>query len=83
MSEGKAKFIEDAARIIDGRVEDLKEELERENKRDPQASHLASDRAAIAEAEHLARMIRTLALAPYHRHPYLVAMERWKKGQGS
>jgi hypothetical protein len=82
LSEGKAKFIEDAARVVEGRIAALKAELERESKRDPQPAHLASDRSAIAEAELLAKMIRALGLRPYRGDPYEVAFKRWSKGEG-
>jgi hypothetical protein len=81
MSEGKTKFIEDAALVIDGRVARLKAELERETARDPQPPYLASDRSAIAEAELLAKMIRALGLRPYRGDPYQVAFERWSRGE--
>lgn len=83
MAEGKAKFIKDAVRVIEGRVEDLKAELERREKELPAYTFdLAGDRAAILEAEHLARLIRSLAVAPYHRDPYEIARERWAQGMG-
>lgn len=75
MPEGKTKFIEDAALVIDGRVKALKEELAL----NPDNPCAASDRAAIIEAEHCARMIRSLARAPYRGDPYTVACERWSK----
>lgn len=81
MPEGKSKFIEDAALVIDGRVAALKEELARNQERDPKFLHSASDRSAILEAEHLARMIRSLARRPYRGDPYKVACERWAKGK--
>lgn len=80
MTEGKSKFIEDAALVIDGRVAALKEELARNQAQDPKFPHTASDRSAILEAEHLARMIRSLTLRPYRGDPYKVACERWAKG---
>lgn len=80
MSEGKRKFIEDAALVIDGRVADLKAEIERIELHHPNVDISAADRAAILEAEHCARMIRTLAKAPYRDDPYKVAKERWAKG---
>ncbi len=81
MAEGKRKFIEDAALVIDGRVAALKAEYETAQHQQS-ASVNASDRAAIAEAEHCARLIRTLALRPYRgAHPYAVARERWSKGE--
>lgn len=81
MSEGKRKFIEDAARVIDGRVVALKAELERDTDRlGPRAPTIASDRAAILEAEHCARLIRTLG-KPYRGDPYDVATKRWSSGR--
>lgn len=61
MPEGKAKHLEDAARVIDGRVAVLKAEIARDQARDPQAPSLPADRAAVAEAQHCARLIRKLA----------------------
>lgn len=81
MAEGRRKFIEDAALVIDGRVAALKAELERETTRNPKAPYLASDRSAIAEAELLAKMIRSLGLRPYRGDPYKVAWERWSRGE--
>ncbi len=84
MPEGKSKFIEDAALVIDGRVAALKEELARNQAQDPNfplGASGASDRAAILEAEHLARMIRSLAGRPYRGDPYKVACKRWAKGE--
>ncbi len=80
MAEGKRKFIEDAARVIDGRVAALRAELE-VSERTQNPSSTAADRAAIAEAEHCARLIRSLLLRPYHGHPYSVAIERWSRGE--
>lgn len=69
----KRKFIEDAALVIDGRVASLKAELARDEAR---GTALASDSAAIAEAEFCARMIRSLNLGPY-RDPYAAAYDHW------
>ncbi len=82
MVEGKAKFIMDAVRVILGRAEDLKSELERKIESDPNYPFKASDRSAILEAEHLARLVSSLAIAPYHKDPYEVACQRWMKGKG-
>lgn len=82
MAEGKRKFIEDAAKVIDGRVAALEEEYARVAKGQSDRMN-ASDRAAIAEAKHCARLIRTLARKPYYGHPYAVAHERWSRGEGS
>jgi hypothetical protein len=80
MAEGKRKYIEDAARVIDGRVAALKEEYERVA--DTQADITnACDRAAIAEAEHCAQLIRCLSPRPYLGNPYKVAKERWSRGE--
>ena len=76
MPEGKAKFIEDAARVIDGRVEALRAEYDRDSNRTPPPSFLASDNAAILEAELLAKMIRRLSQGPYKGDPYFVARSR-------
>lgn len=75
MREGKRKFIEDAAMVIDGRVAALKAE----ESRYPNGL-CASDRAAIFEAEHCASLIRMLLIAPYRSNPYKVARERWSRG---
>lgn len=80
MPEGKKKFIEDAALVIDGRVAALKAELERHRKEMPKAVTIG-DRAAILEAELCAGLIRTLLRDPYRGDPYKVARERWSKGE--
>lgn len=80
MAEGKRKYIEDAARVIDGRVADLKAELTREASKRSDISN-AADQAAIAEAEHCARLIRCLVPRPYLGNPYKVAVERWCRGK--
>lgn len=74
----RVKFIEDAALVIDGRVAALKAEMEKY----PDAV-APGDRAAIAEAEHCARLIRTLALRPYRKAPYEVAYDRWNRGESA
>jgi hypothetical protein len=71
LPDGKSKFIEDAARVIDGRVARLKEKL----------VDLPGDRAAIMEAEFCARHIRALAIRPYRGDPYEVAHQRWLAGE--
>ena len=77
----KRKWIEDAALVIDGRVAALKAEYATAASRQSDISN-AADRAAIAEAEHCARLIRTLALRPYRNaHPYAVARDRWGRGE--
>lgn len=81
MAKGKRKFIEDAARVIDGRVAVLKAEFEEFDKRNGFEIAKACDRSAILEAEHCARLIRTLLMAPYHSDPYEVARRRWGKGK--
>lgn len=80
MAEGKRKFIEDAARVIDGRVAELEAELARRSKEQSDITN-AADRAAILEAKHCARLIRTLSPRPYYGDPYKVASERWGKGR--
>ena len=82
MAEGKGKFIEDAARVIDGRVAALKEEYARVSATQSDLTN-AADRSAIAEAEHCARMIRTLALRPYRGDPYAAALDRWARGEAN
>lgn len=79
MAEGKRKFIEDAARVVDGRVVALEAELAR-NIDAKQTVCIASDRAAIMEAKHLARLIRSLKRAPY-RDPYKAACDHWNHGR--
>lgn len=81
MPEGKRKFIEDAARVIDGRVAALKAELARDEARGRTGIETASDRAAILEAEHCARLIRSLGKAPYRGDPYEAAVKRWSTGR--
>jgi len=81
MPEGKRKFIEDAARVIDGRVAALKAELARDEAKGRAGIATASDRAAILEAEHCARLIRSLGRAPYRGDPYEVANKRWSTGR--
>jgi len=80
MAEGKRKFVEDAALVIDGRVAALKAELARDEAMGRTGIETASDRAAILEAEHCARLIRALGSAPYRGDPYDIAMVRtgWK-----
>ena len=80
MSEGKRKHMEDAARVIDGRVAALKAELADMEARQPAVAN-AADRAAIAEAEHCARLIRCLLVRPYRSDPYTVATNRWSRGE--
>lgn len=81
MPEGKRKFIEDAARVIDGRVAALKAELARDQVRGRTPPSLAADKTAILEAEHCARLIRGLSKVPYRGDPYEVAVKRWKGGR--
>ena len=80
MAEGKRKYIEDAARVIDGRVADLKAEYAKVSASQSELAN-AADRAAIAEAEHCARLIRCLSPRPYIGNPYKVATERWSRGE--
>lgn len=80
MAKGKRKFLEDAARVIDGRVAALRDEYDRVHKGQSDLSN-AADRAAIAEAEHCARLIRSLALRPYRGDPYAAAYDRWNHGE--
>ena len=80
MPEGKAKFIEDAARVIDGRVEALRSEYDRIE----QSDHgKACDLSAIMEAEHCARLIRSLKIHPYRGDPYAVAHDHWNHGRAN
>lgn len=82
VAEGKRKYIEDAARVIDGRVAELKDELVRVSDKQPEFSN-AADMAAILEAEHCARLIRALGLRPYRGDPYNVAREAWWRGEAN
>lgn len=77
MAEGKRKYLEDAARVIDGRVADLRAEMSSA----APGIVSTSDWAAALEAEHCARLIRALAKAPYRGDPYKVAHERWARGK--
>lgn len=81
MPGGKRKFIEDAARVIDGRVTALKAELARDEAIGRTGYETASDRAAILEAEFCARLIRALGTNPYRGEPYEVAFARWNHGK--
>lgn len=76
MPEGKKKFIEDAARVIDGRVAALKAELERDMRKKPQPSWVLGDRSAILEAELCAKLVRQLKRGAYRGDPFEVAQER-------
>jgi hypothetical protein len=78
--EGKAKYIEDAALVIDGRVAKLEAEYEVVSPNQSAVTN-AADRAAIAEAKHCARLIRALGLRPYRGDPYTEAVARWARGE--
>lgn len=78
----KAKYLEDAALVIDGRVKALEKELERDIARGVEPSRTAPDRAAIMEAKYLARLIRALKSGRYS-DPYAYAKDRWNKGQAN
>ena len=82
MAEGKRKFLEDAARVIDGRVAALKDEYARVSKGQLDITN-ACDRSAIAEAEHCARLIRALIKKPYRGDQYKVATEKWARGEST
>jgi hypothetical protein len=81
MAEGKKKYIEDCARLIDRRVERLEAELSGEAGQAQDDRVIACDRAAIMEAKHLASLIRSLSEGPYRGHPHDVARGRrgWTK----
>lgn len=81
MGDAKRKYIEDAALVIDGRVAVLEAELERDKAAGNTASW-ASDRAAIMEARHLARLIRSLKQGSY-RDPYKAAFDHWNHGRAA
>jgi hypothetical protein len=72
----KEKFIEDAAKVIDGRVAALKAEMVKHPK-----SVVTGDRSAILEAEFCARLIRTLLHGTYRGDPFEVARQRWSGGK--
>lgn len=76
MDKGKRKFIEDAARVIDGRVAALKVEYERDRLRNPNGMSLPGDLSAILEAELCAKLIRQLGRGAYRGDPYEIACER-------
>lgn len=76
----KRKFIEDAALVIDGRVAVLEAELARDRERGN--GSLAGDIAAIQEARHLARLIRSLKIGGY-RDPYAAASDHWAHGRAA
>lgn len=78
----KRKFIEDAALVIDGRVAALEAEVARDRERNPAGLSLSSDIAAIQEARHLARLIRSLKIGTY-RDPYKAACEPWPRRRQS
>jgi len=82
MAEGKRKYIEDAARVIDGRVAALETEYQNMEHHQAEVTN-AADRAAIAEAKHCARLIRCLSPRPYMGHPYKVALDRWSRGEST
>lgn len=79
----RTRFLELAASVVDGRVEALKAELEVTSEVQGDCAN-ARDRAAIAEAEHCARLIRALADARPRRvgAPYAIARESWARGGG-
>lgn len=66
----KAKYIEDAASVIDGRVAALKRELAGEYGKSQSDNARACDRAAILEAELCANLIRRLKVGRYGSEPY-------------
>ena len=72
--------LEDAAALVGERVARLRAELERsEADGDAMEIALASDRVAILEAEHLAKLIRSLTTSPYDTKshtPYVIARGR-------
>lgn len=76
----KRKYLEDAARVIDGRVTALEAELERDIA--AKKPWVASDRAAIQEAKHCARLIRSLKQGSY-RDPYRTAMTHFNHGRAA
>jgi hypothetical protein len=82
VTERKRKFIEDAVRVIEGRIADLKAELLMKELLQPKVPS-AADRAAILEAEHCARLVRALGLRPYRGDPYEVALDRWNHGEAN
>jgi hypothetical protein len=79
MKKLKDKYLRDALAVIDGRVADLKAELQRDFGTLSEYT-IASDHAAIAEAEHCARLIAKLLEKPYRGNPYHTARRRWAGG---
>lgn len=81
MAEGKSKYLEDAALVIDGRVAALEAEYEVARQRQSDITN-AADRAAIAEARLCAKLIRSLGSKPYRGCPYSIATARLWVGKG-
>jgi len=71
----KAKYIEDAAALIDERVARLEEELSSEFGQGQSKQSKACDRAAISEARLCANLIRRLAVLRYGDTPYKKAAD--------
>jgi predicted fused transcriptional regulator/phosphomethylpyrimidine kinase len=78
----KAKYIEDAAGVIDGRVAALEEEYERVWKAKGGRS-AATERSAISEAKHCAALIRSLMNGRYGKEPYEFAKNEWSHGRAN
>ncbi|MFV1535248.1 hypothetical protein VWX96_17055 [Phaeobacter sp. A90a-4f] len=74
MPEGKKKFVADAARVARGRADALRREIRQCEKNGKPV--YPGDRAAAREADHIARMIETLAQSPYRGDPYEAARKR-------
>jgi hypothetical protein len=75
MASNKQKYIEDAALVLDTRAALLESTF---NQKDTMQSavSVAADLAAIAEARHCARLIRSLLQGRYAGNPYWAARER-------
>ena len=82
MRKSKNDYLEDAALVIDGRIAALTAELKRDAAIDKNNPCLPQDRAAIGEARHLARLIRSLKQGNY-RDPYKTAQEHWNHGRAA
>lgn len=77
----KQKYLTDAAKLVDQRMDALERELA---ERPPSTERLrASDRAAIMEGRHLAKLIRSLRLCRYGDDPYGAARDNWARGQAN
>lgn len=82
----RERYVSDCIRVIDERVVALERQLASDIERhkaqpngpcEAQRLGQATDRVAIMEAKHLARLLASLLDGPYRKaHPYIVAMKR-------